>query len=243
MSASKQAIALPEDSVDISVRNRRPWSKGFEPNGWLLEKHTDGGWRKVLPFGRLLEDGSLGPMDTYTWRLSVDNESGDIEQEWHASPENITAAFLGPGRYRFRAPEFSEAASVEFTAEGQEPSLTPYQAEETDRVDGRVYVESTHAPASGNTGIAEARVVSDEDSEGGKLIHEQVGHVRVLRNTLSFQVEEEVDSVELRMSERELGRAEQALSLYPDSGYLPESDDTYYVEYRGETYSVSLRES
>lgn len=237
----KSRGSLPTASFEFALRNDTDARFAFNDYGWSVWKRVDGEWFRVAPRQWPEPLRYLGPGETHTWTLTVDNSRLDGTP---LSPvegrRSVTLVGLGGGTYAFTVDGWFESEDYEngvgfaarFELDGDPVELTPTDGvTEATRNGDTVVVAGAD---SGSDARTAALVVRRADGESGddaddvrRIITEQALRDRTLRNTLPF-FEEGVETVRLE------GRASSASPFGVKDGDR--------IEYEGERYLMTTEE-
>lgn len=97
-----QAASLPTATFDVTLTNET--DVRFDTNfyGWRVWKRVDGGWSHVAPQAYPEPLTPLGPGESHTWVVTVDNtQPDDGTTDGMSGKDSVTLSDLDSGTYAF----------------------------------------------------------------------------------------------------------------------------------------------
>lgn len=211
---SRERATLPRTELSFSLTNVSPLEASTNAYAWEVWKLTEDGWTYVSISPIPMPLTPLGPLETHTWSLTVDNTepAASIHPRDH---ENVQVPFLGPGLYAFGIPVDGTGYVALFELQGPELTLPPLPDAETTWDGDSVTVRESDADVS-------FVAMRDRDADAAEwIIPEVAARFPLYRGTLPY-LRDEAERV------RYVGRR---------SALFAEDRDEWTVAYREETYT------
>ncbi len=230
--ASKDALELPRDSLEVTLRNSGS-STVIGPGSRSISKVVDGEPHTLAPVQYTAEGLELASSDDYTWTFSVDNTDPSLAPP-HPSG-GLSLWGLDSGRYIFDTHE--DGLSVEFDVEGEPVDDEP-TADDVEHDDDvvRLYTEGYRAvedDAEEPRAKFTVEPVEDAGEEVGEILTEQLNQLRPIRDGF---LHSDGGEVEVYVGEGEPYYLDSYLRLY--TGERAGHDDGTMFEYRGSVHRV-----
>ena len=238
MERSRKRAELPTATLSFTLRNVS--SREFTTNfySWHVWKHVDRAWFHIAPRSWNVPAMMLGPGESHTWTLSVDNTRLDGSPLPVASgTREIDLAGLGGGQYAFGTNgtfpdedyEHQTGIAALFELDGPPIDLRPTGEVTNVERDGEVVTVRAERPDLDQSRITAFELARTDDPEGEvrERIVEQVVRDRRLRNTLPY-FESGIERV----------RLVEPNGTFPSLSVL----EPTAITFEGETYQVTIKE-
>lgn len=180
----------PAIEFRISNAHTNPFVTNY--HYWRMHKHVDGEWWYLGVFEPHQTLDTLGPSESHTWEMTIDNDSLGTPDEQLApsASSSFAVAGLGAGIYtfsvvgKFRRDDTTLAVVAPFELTGQDVDLVPASNVETTREGATIRVQETYTSRGREHRIKATRRAATENVP--RLVPEWGLRQRGIRNTVPF---------------------------------------------------------